>query len=58
MKGKPEAVSFMIKNVCDVHSGVMFAIELQEGKEEMAKRKFADRVKSLPPHVFYASWSR
>jgi hypothetical protein len=43
MKGKPEAVSFMIKNVCDVHSGVMFAIELQEGKEEMAKRKFVDQ---------------
>ena len=41
MKGKPEAVSFMIKNVCDVHSGVIFAIELQEGKEEMSKRKFA-----------------
>jgi hypothetical protein len=40
---KAEAVSFMIKNLCDVQSGVMFAIELQEGKEEMAKRKFADR---------------
>ena len=25
----------MIKNVCDVHSGVMFTIELQEGKEEV-----------------------
>jgi len=43
MKGKPEAVSLMIKNVCDVHSGVMFAIELQEGKDEMAKRRFVDQ---------------
>jgi hypothetical protein len=43
MKGKPEPVSFMIKNLCDVQSGVMFAIELQEGKEEMSKRKFVDQ---------------
>ncbi len=40
MKGKPEPVSFMIKNLCDMHSGLMLAIELQEGKEEMSKRKF------------------
>ncbi len=43
MKGKPEPVSFMIKNLCDVHSGVMFAIELQEGKEDMSKRKFVNQ---------------
>jgi hypothetical protein len=43
MKGKPEAVLFMIKNLCDVHTGVMFAIELQEGKEERAKRKFVNQ---------------
>ena len=43
MQGKPEAVSFMIKNLCDVHSGVMFALELQEGKEKMATRKFVDQ---------------
>ena len=40
MKGKPETVSFMIKNVCDVQSGIMFALEFQEGKEEMAKRAY------------------
>jgi hypothetical protein len=40
MIGKPESVSFMIKNLCCVHSGIMFAIELQEGKVEMATRDF------------------
>jgi hypothetical protein len=37
MKGKSEPVVFRIKNVCDVVSGVICVIELQEGKEEMAK---------------------
>jgi hypothetical protein len=40
MIGKPESVSFMIKNLCCVESGVMFAIESQEGKVEMATRDF------------------
>ncbi len=54
MKEKPEVVSFMIKNVCDIHSGVLFAMELQEGKEEMAKRKFVDKGEKPTMHVFCA----
>uniref|UniRef100_A0A7S0QP21 PiggyBac transposable element-derived protein domain-containing protein n=1 Tax=Cryptomonas curvata TaxID=233186 RepID=A0A7S0QP21_9CRYP len=40
MIGKPESVSFMIKNLCCVECGIMFAIELQEGKVEMATSDF------------------
>ena len=40
MIGKPEPVLFMIKNLCCVETGVMFVIELQEGKLEMGTRDF------------------
>jgi hypothetical protein len=40
MKGKQEPVSFMIKNLCDVETGIIFSIELQEGKVEMATRDY------------------
>ena len=40
MKGKPESVSFMFKNICCVETGIMIAIELQEGKEVMATRRY------------------
>jgi hypothetical protein len=47
-----KATSFMIMNLCCVESGIMFAIELQEGKVEMARRDFVrDGEKAI---VFYA----
>ena len=41
MKGKPEPVSFMFKTLCCVETGIMIAIELQEGKEVMAGRRYS-----------------
>ena len=41
MKGKPEPVSFMFKTMCCVETGIMIAIELQEGKEVMARRQYS-----------------
>ncbi len=45
MKGKPEPVSFMIKNLCDVQTGIIFAIELQQGTlSRMVKRPPQDAL--------------
>ena len=41
MKGKPESVSLMLKTMCCVETGIMIAIELQEGKEVMASRRYS-----------------
>ncbi len=40
MQGKPEPVSYMFKNLRDVETGIIFAIELQEGKEAMPTKDF------------------
>jgi hypothetical protein len=42
MTRKPESVSFLIKNLCyvELEIGIIIAMEIQEGKEEMAKRDF------------------
>jgi hypothetical protein len=41
MVGKPKFVSFLKKYLCCVETGIIIAIEIQEGKEEMGKRDFA-----------------
>jgi hypothetical protein len=41
MKGKPEPVSFMFKTMCCAETGIMVAMELQEGKEVMASRRYS-----------------
>ncbi len=41
MKGKPEPVSFMFKTICCAETGIMIAMELQEGKDVMASREYS-----------------
>ncbi len=41
MKGKPEPVSFMYKTICCAETGIVIAMELQEGKDVMASREYS-----------------
>jgi hypothetical protein len=41
MKDKPEPVSFMFKTLCCAETGIMIALELQEGKDIMASRTYS-----------------
>jgi hypothetical protein len=41
MNGKPKPVSFMFKTLCCAETGIMIAMELQEGKDVMASRAYS-----------------
>jgi hypothetical protein len=53
---KPVGVGAQIQNAACAHSGVMLVLELQEGSEEMGKKKFTDWC-VLSMH-FSLSWMR
>jgi hypothetical protein len=42
MKGKSDPVSFMFKTICCAETGIMVAIELQEGRNIMAGREYSN----------------
>jgi len=41
MKAKPKPVSFTIKNIADIDTGIIFHLKLQEGKEAMLSKQFS-----------------
>lgn len=48
---KPRSVMAELKTLCDAISGIMIAVELQEGKEAMKTKEFASAPHNFPHHV-------
>jgi hypothetical protein len=48
---KPRSVMAELKSLCDALTGIMIALELQEGKDVMATKEFACAPHSYPHHV-------
>jgi hypothetical protein len=48
---KPRSVMAELKSLCDAISGIMIAVELQEGKDAMKAKEFASAPFSFPHHV-------
>lgn len=48
---KPRSVMAELKSLCDALTGIMIAVELQEGKDAMKTKEFAAPPDSMPHHV-------
>lgn len=48
---KPRSVMAELKSLCDALTGIMIAVELQEGKDAMKAKEFAAPPDSMPHHV-------
>ncbi len=48
---KPRSVMAELKSLCDALTGIMIALELQEGKDVMKTKEFACAPHSYPHHV-------
>ena len=46
IKRKPEPLGCELKTVCDASTGLMLQVELQEGKERMARKRYVDEYQA------------